>query len=241
MLADVGRLREAASVYRRLGPASEWNESPHAMLFTWAVGIATAIAVGADDDVATLRAKLGAWRGHHVVNGRYAMAYGGPAELHLGRAATHLGLVDDAIADLDQAVKACTQSGAEGYRAEAEYELSSALVRRSAPGDLARARNLVVDALPRMDELGMPPIKARAEELLNRIDSAAAVALTRRELEVADLVAQGLTNREIASRLFLSERTAQNHVQHILVKLDLPNRSQVAVWVRARQLSRSTE
>ena len=59
------------------------------------------------------------------------------------------------------------------------------------------------------------------------------MALTRRELEVADLVAQGLTNREIASRLFVSERTAQNHVQHILDKLALPNRSQIAVWVRA--------
>ena len=105
MLADAGRLREAAAVFRRLGPAAEWQESPHAMLFTWAVGIATAQAVGADDDVAALRAKLGAWRGHHVVNGRYAMAYGGPAELHLGRAAAHLGLVDDAIADLEQAVK----------------------------------------------------------------------------------------------------------------------------------------
>jgi DNA-binding NarL/FixJ family response regulator len=169
------------------------------------------------------------------------MAYGGPVELHMGRAAAHLGLVDDAVADLDQAVKACAQSGAEGYRAEADYELASALVHRSAPGDLARARTLVVEVLPRMDELGMPPLEARAKDLLERIDSAAAAVLTRRELEVADLVAQGLTNREIASRLFLSERTAQNHVQHILVKLDLPNRSQVALWVRARQMSRTTE
>jgi len=241
MLADAGRLREAAAVYRRLGPASEWHESSHAMLFTWALGISTAVAVGADDDVATLRAKLGPWRGRHVVNGRYAMAYGGPAELHLGRAAQHLGLVDDAVADLEQAVKACTENGAEGYRAEAEYELASALVRRSAPGDLARARTLVVEALRRMDELGMPPIRARAQELLDRIDAAAAVVLTRRELEVADLVAQGLTNREIASRLVLSERTAQNHVQHILDKLDLPNRSQVGAWVRGREMSRSAE
>ncbi|MDQ3954229.1 MAG: LuxR C-terminal-related transcriptional regulator [Actinomycetota bacterium] len=54
--------------------------------------------------------------------------------------------------------------------------------------------------------------------------------LTLREREVADLVAQGLTNREIAKQLFLSERTAQNHVQHILTKLDLSNRSQIAVW-----------
>ena len=132
-------------------------------------------------------------------------------------------------------MKACTQNGAEGYRAEAEYELASALVRRSAPGDLARARTVVVEALRRIDELGMPPIRARAGELLDQIDAAAAQALTRREREVAELVAQGLTNREIASRLFLSERTAQNHVQHILDKLDLPNRSQVAVWVRGRR------
>ncbi|HEY5882086.1 MAG TPA: AAA family ATPase [Nakamurella sp.] len=239
MLADAGRLREAGAVYRRLGPASEWRESPHAMLFTWAAGIATAVAVGADDDVATLRAKLGAWRGHHVVNGRYAMAYGGPAELHLGRAAAHLGLVDDAIADLEQAVKSCTENGAEGYRAEAEYELAAAIFRRSAPGDLARARAITVAALRRTEVLCMAPIRAQAWDLLNRIDADPAVALTRRELEVADLVAQGLTNREIASRLFVSERTAQNHVQHILDKLDLPNRSQIAVWVRGRSPERS--
>ena len=241
MLADAGRLREAAAVFRRLGPVAEWQESPHAMLFTWAGGIATAQAVGADDDVAVLRSKLGAWRGHHVVNGRYAMAYGGPAELHLGRAAAHLGLVDDAIADLEQAVKSCTDNGAEGYRAEAQYELASALARRSNPGDLGRARTVVVEALRRTDELDMPPIRARAKDLLDRIDTASAVTLTRRELQVADLVAQGMTNRQIASELFLSERTAQNHVQHILDKLDLPNRSQIAVWARDRKQSRSAE
>jgi DNA-binding CsgD family transcriptional regulator len=234
MLADVGRLREAGVIYRRLGPASEWQESPHAALGTWAFGIATAVAVGADDDVATLRVKLGEWRGRHVVNGRYAMAYVGPAELYLGLAAAHLGLVDDAIADLEQAVKSCTANGAEGYRAEAEYELASALVRRSAPGDLARARAVAVEALRRTEELGMSPIRARVSDLLDRIDADPAAALTRRELEVADLVAQGLTNREIASRLFVSERTAQNHVQHILDKLDLPNRSQIAIWARGR-------
>jgi DNA-binding NarL/FixJ family response regulator len=55
-------------------------------------------------------------------------------------------------------------------------------------------------------------------------------ALTRREREVADLVSQGLTNRELASRLVIAERTAENHVQHILTKLGLSNRSQLAVW-----------
>lgn len=54
--------------------------------------------------------------------------------------------------------------------------------------------------------------------------------LSRRETEVAALVAEGLTNRDIAERLFLSERTAQGHVQSILRKLGFGSRSQVAVW-----------
>jgi DNA-binding NarL/FixJ family response regulator len=44
------------------------------------------------------------------------------------------------------------------------------------------------------------------------------------------LVARGLTNREIARTLFLSERTAENHVQHILTKLGFGSRAQIAAW-----------
>ncbi len=54
--------------------------------------------------------------------------------------------------------------------------------------------------------------------------------LSRRESEVAALIAEGLTNRDIAERLFLSERTAQGHVQSILRKLGFSSRSQIAVW-----------
>ena len=81
----------------------------------------------------------------------------------------------------------------------------------------------------------MAPITAEIARLFAQLEAVAGRApLTRRELEVAGLVAQGLTNREIASRLYLSERTAENHVQHILTKLDLPNRGQIAVWAAAR-------
>ena len=58
--------------------------------------------------------------------------------------------------------------------------------------------------------------------------------LTRREDEVAALVAEGLSNRDIATRLFLSERTAQGHVQNILRKLDVGSRAQIATWVVRR-------
>jgi DNA-binding CsgD family transcriptional regulator/sugar lactone lactonase YvrE len=55
--------------------------------------------------------------------------------------------------------------------------------------------------------------------------------LSRRELEVAALVADGLTNRDIANRLFISERTVDGHLEHIREKLEVNTRAQVAAWV----------
>jgi trimeric autotransporter adhesin len=54
--------------------------------------------------------------------------------------------------------------------------------------------------------------------------------LTRREREVAALVAEGLTNRQIGERLFISERTADGHLEHIREKLGVRSRSQVTAW-----------
>jgi DNA-binding CsgD family transcriptional regulator len=60
-----------------------------------------------------------------------------------------------------------------------------------------------------------------------------AAELSRREKEVAQLLATGLSNREIARRLYLSERTIDNHVHHILDKLGFDSRVQVATWLAA--------
>jgi DNA-binding NarL/FixJ family response regulator len=57
--------------------------------------------------------------------------------------------------------------------------------------------------------------------------------LTPREREVAGLIAQGLSNRDIAARLVISARTAETHVQHIMVKLGLTARAQIAAWTAA--------
>ena len=54
--------------------------------------------------------------------------------------------------------------------------------------------------------------------------------LSERELEVIALVAEGLSNQEIADRLFISERTVRNHVGNILAKLQLANRTQAALY-----------
>jgi DNA-binding NarL/FixJ family response regulator len=85
-----------------------------------------------------------------------------------------------------------------------------------------------------------PPLEALAEDVLS--DKAASVAhkvdrssvkvgiLTPREREVASLIGQGLSNRQIADKLVITIGTAGVHVEHILRKLDLRSRHQVATW-----------
>ena len=58
--------------------------------------------------------------------------------------------------------------------------------------------------------------------------------LTRRQHEIAALVAEGLSNREIAQRLVISKRSVDAHLEHILVKLGASSRVQIANWMRSR-------
>lgn len=232
-LVEVGRLGEAATIYRSLGEVGDWRFSPHSALAVLANGISLAVALDVSNDVATLRELLSPHRGHHVISGAGPLGYFGPVELRLGVAAAHLDLLDDAVADLEHAAKACTANGAVAYKVEAQYELGGVLASRAGPGDLVRARSLAALSARQAADLGMVPLAAKASHLVAQLDERSSLQLTPREREVAELVGQGLTNREIAARLYLSERTAENHVQHILTKLDLANRSQIAVWVVA--------
>jgi predicted ATPase/DNA-binding CsgD family transcriptional regulator len=60
--------------------------------------------------------------------------------------------------------------------------------------------------------------------------ASANLGLTRREQEVASLVAEGLSNKQISQRLVISQRTAEGHVEHILMKLGFTSRAQIARW-----------
>ena len=60
--------------------------------------------------------------------------------------------------------------------------------------------------------------------------------LTGRELEVAELVAEGLTNHSIARRLSIAPRTAEAHVENIRRKLEVHSRAQIAAWVTEHRL-----
>jgi DNA-binding CsgD family transcriptional regulator len=242
-VVTAGRPEAAAEVYRSLGPVNGWGPLPHLVLFSYAFGIAVAVPLGLSADLDALYDRLDPFRGHHVVSGAGAVAYFGPVELWLGIAAHHLGRLDAAVTDLERAAQACQHNGAVGFHVEANVELAAALARRHRPDDANRARSLATRAANQATTLGMDPFIDRTKRLRAQLSAAEPepLRLTRRELEVAELVGQGLTNREIARRLVLSERTAQNHVQHILTKLGLANRSQVAVWVNSRKLSMPAE
>jgi DNA-binding CsgD family transcriptional regulator len=70
--------------------------------------------------------------------------------------------------------------------------------------------------------------------------SAPSSDLTRREREIAALVATGLTNREIAGKLYLSVRTVEVHVDHALTKLGFRTRTQLAVWMHEQRTAPRT-
>lgn len=230
-LAEDGHLDPALDLYRRAGPPSTWRPPPYLRVPAWANGVLAAIALGLDDDVDILRSRLEDERGHSVVVGAGVAAYGGPVELYLGKAEAHLGDLGGAVPDLQAALDAAVTGGSPAFEAEACIDLGEALRRRSEGDDGVRALELAQRGAHLTRRFEMAPWRARSDALLERL--AVTDPLTRREREVADLVAEGMTNRQIAETLYISERTAQTHVQHILTKLGFSARAQIAAWITA--------
>ena len=127
--------------------------------------------------------------------------------------------------DLDEYVYAALSAGASGF-----------LLKDTAPERLAAAVRLVAEG----DALLAPTITRR---LVERYAAPASeepggmlADLTPRELDVLKLIAAGLSNQEIAQKLYLSEATVKTHVSRILGKLDLRDRVQAVVLAYERAL-----
>jgi DNA-binding NarL/FixJ family response regulator len=111
-------------------------------------------------------------------------------------------------------------------------------------GDRSAADELLTAANATAVELGAAPLREQVEGLARRArlrlravrEPAADSTLTAREADVLRLLTEGLTNRQIAARLFISEKTVGTHVGHIFSKLDVHSRTQAAGEARARGL-----
>jgi DNA-binding CsgD family transcriptional regulator len=154
----------------------------------------------------------------------------GPVSLYLGMLATVQRDWATAYGHLTSALAACQALGSEPYEAMARYQLGRLLHARRGPGDAREAGEHLDTALRMARRLGMAPLAGMAAQA----GQASRPALSPREEQVAALVAEGLSNRQIATRLKMSERTAENHVTHILTKLDFSSRARIAAWYAAR-------
>ncbi len=144
--------------------------------------------------------------------------------------------------------------------AEGRWQLTGGRLGRNATAEAlhARAEQLVRDALGEeryrtlhdqgaaypLEEIvrlaaadadTLPPRPAEAGAALVPPPSPPLPALTSRELEIAGLVGEGLSNRQIADRLVISKRTVDAHIEHIYGKLGVSSRVQLASWLRSSQ------
>ncbi|MFH0177398.1 response regulator [Streptomyces cacaoi] len=124
--------------------------------------------------------------------------------------------------DLDEYVYDALRAGASGFLLkDASADRLAEAVRVVAAGDALLApvitRKLIAE-FSRLDGKPRAPLKERVGDL------------TERETEVLTLIAQGLSNAEIADHLFVAEQTVKTHVGRILVKLGLRDRTQAAVF-----------
>jgi DNA-binding CsgD family transcriptional regulator len=140
---------------------------------------------------------------------------------------------DEAARLFEESIAWDTRLGARPYVVHNRVRLAAVLVAR---GDLQRAETLARQAAEEARRLGMPGWLRDATALLDRA-RLAADPLTGREREIAALVADALSNRQIAHRLVLSERTVESHVRSVLAKLGLANRTEIAAWAHRRGLT----
>lgn len=148
-----------------------------------------------------------------------------------GAVAAAEGEPEKARLNLEDAVDLFQRSGAPFETASTRTELACVLRELGRHDSAAKQARTAYEA---MRAMRADREAERAGALVRELESAeaggAGSALTRREVEVLRLVAQGLSNPEIAERLVLSEHTVHRHLANILRKLTLPTRAAAAVW-----------
>jgi len=134
-----------------------------------------------------------------------------------------LGLID-----LTDEIMACVEAGAIGYiLKESPFDHLVETIRLVHQNEAFCSPRMAASLFSRIAEL-TTIVKTKIP-----FDS---VRLTSRELDVINLIAEGLSNKEIASRLFIETQTVKNHIHNILDKLQLHNRFGAVQYARERKL-----
>lgn len=178
---------------------------------------------------ATLQAVLSV-RGKRESLGLESQAWFARACAELARFA---GDSDEAIVEYRRAVDLFTEAEFPYEQVFAELLLSRALY---SSGDREEARAFADHALETARRLGATHLIAQLRSGRARGEAARNTTLTPREQDVLDLVAAGMTNGQIATKLFISTKTASVHVSNILAKVDASTRTEAVDVARQRGL-----
>ncbi len=189
-------------------------------------------------NVAVLRSDAkGASRLYQTVKNEFVrpMTFSEYPDHILGRLARTAGDIDLALDHLEKAHRFLKEGGWKPTCAWAGYDWAEALLARGSREDRAKAHELLAETQELAGSLGMTPLLSRCEDLLGKAASpterkAYPDGLTEREVEVLRLVALGFTDNEVAEKLFISPKTASNHVSNILRKTHTANRTEAATY-----------
>ena len=141
----------------------------------------------------------------------------------------HIGIVLVTMFDDAESVFAGMRAGARGYvLKEAEPEELGRAIEAAARGEVMLAPKIAEKLLAQFEGEGREGSRTEPELPY--------AALTQREREVLQLAADGLSNKEIAARLAISEKTAKNHTANIFSKLQVNDRTQAVVLALRRGL-----
>jgi DNA-binding CsgD family transcriptional regulator len=154
----------------------------------------------------------------------------GPVSYTLGRLALELEEVDTAEQRLADALALSDERGLRPYVARGLVALAEVALRRGSARDLKKAHAYARRAADVADTIGMSGLVPRNEDLrvVFKAQRASKFGLTSRELDVLRLVAEGLTDQEVAERLFLSPRTVGTHLTSIYTRLNVSSRTAAA-------------
>jgi DNA-binding CsgD family transcriptional regulator len=227
--ADSGDLETAAALFSLALPVMNQIDGSDLQVSTHVALAKVAWWLDRDDAAPAIHAALLPFADELVTSSSLAVASMGSVSRYLGQMATLMHDWPRVETDFARAMRRNLETGARGEVAETRFDWASALLRHGLARDRERATAMLEAATRGAAELGMEPLQRRAADKLASL-KAGPGPLTTRELEIAALVAEGLTNKEIATRLRLSVRTAENHVLNVMNKLGLDNRAQVAAW-----------
>jgi DNA-binding CsgD family transcriptional regulator/tetratricopeptide (TPR) repeat protein len=216
--------------YEALAPACV-APFPAAAIWYSTVARLTEAAVAFEDALlaSQLLERMAPYAGRLLVDGTLAIC-SGPMSLYLGQLATVLSRWDDAERYFDQALEISQRLHLGPFVIRSLLARGDLFARRDRQGDRRMARDLARRATDAAVAAGMSGLERQARVLADRVgpNRDRQFGLTPRELEVLQLVTEGLSDASIAERLFLSPRTVNSHLTSIYAKLDVSSRTAAA-------------